>query len=303
MPQERTEPSKDTRSSYFGYASVLAASALFGSAFTLAKLPLSIVDPLLLSAVIYVISGAALVPFAKASFRLATGDYYYLMIITILGAVIAPVLLFYGLKQTAASDASILTNGEVIFTIILSSLFFGEKPKGKIGIFAIILVVAGLLVATTNIKISSSLLELKAGNVMILLAMFCWAIDNNVSRKLLIKSPDSSPAKIAMLKSLIGGIVLLAIAIFLGNGSALAGISYTVWLTITAVAISGFGGALLLFLEGMKRIGTVKTMSMFSMTPIFGIIIAAAVLGEAISILQAIATIAVISGVILLSRN
>lgn len=284
-----------------GYLSVLVSSALFGSVFTLAKLPLATVDPLALSAVIYTIAGLGLIPFAKASFRLDTRrDYYYLAIVTAFGAVAAPVLLLYGLQQTDASDAAMLTNGEIVFTIILSAIFFGEKPHGRVGLLAVILVVVGLFIATTDLKLSETIFQLNAGNLMILAAMFMWAIDNNISRRL---TSNVSPAKIAMIKSLAGGLLLLVIALALGRGNAIVGIEPGLWLIIVGMSISGFGGALLLFLQGIKRIGIVKTMSVFSMTPIFGIVIAALVLGESISIFQGIATALIIIGILLVSRR
>jgi drug/metabolite transporter (DMT)-like permease len=279
----------------------LFAAALFGSVFTLAKIPLATVDPLVLAAVAYTIAGLALIPFAKASFRLDTKrDYFYLLIITITGAVGAPALLLYGLAQTEASDASILANGEVLFTIILSAVFFGEKPKGRRGMFAVVLVIIGLFMATTNLKVSETILQVNAGNIMILASMFMWAIDNNVSRRL---TSTVSPAKIAMVKSLLGGLVLLVIALALGKGGAIASIEPGLWLIIIIMAVSGFGGALLLFLQGIKRIGTVKTMSIFAMTPIFGIVIAALALGESISTVQMIATGLIIVGILIVSRH
>ena len=78
-----------------------------------------------------------------------------------------------------------------------------------------------------------------------------------------------------MVKSLAGGLVLLVIALALGKGNTIMGIKFDMWILIVGMSIAGFGGALLLFLEGIKRIGTVKTMSMFSLTPIFGIVILA----------------------------
>jgi len=284
-----------------GYLSVLFAAALFGSVFTLAKVPLTTVDPLALSAIVYTIAGLGLIPFAKASFRLDTmRDYYYLAIITVVGAIAAPVLLLYGLQQTDASDAAILTNGEIVFTIALSALFFGEKPHGRIGLFAVILVVIGLFIATTDLKLSETILQFNAGNLMILGSMFMWGIDNNVSRRL---TSNVSPAKIAMVKSLAGGLVLLAVALALDRGNAIASIEPNLWLIIVGMSVSGFGGALLLFLQGIKRIGTVKTMSVFSMTPIFGIVIAALALGESISVFQGIATGLIIFGILLVSRH
>ena len=216
------------------------------------------------------------------------------------GAVAAPVLLLYGLQQTDASVAAILTNGEIVFTIILSSIFFGEKPRGRVGLLAVILVVIGLFIATTDLKLSETILQFNAGNLMILASMLMWAIDNNVSRRL---TSNVSPAKIAMVKSLAGGLIMLAIALALGRGSAIVGIEPGMWLIIAGMSISGFGGALLLFLQGIKRIGTVKTMLVFSMTPIFGIVIAALALGESISVFQAIATGLIIFGILLVSRR
>lgn len=284
-----------------GYLSVLFAAVLFGSVFTLAKIPLATVDPLVLSALVYTISGISLVPFGKLSFRFNTRcEYLYLLIVTITGAVAAPALLLYGLQQTRASDASILANGEVLFTIILSAIFFGEKPKGKVGIFAIALIIIGLFIATTNLKFSETILQLNAGNVMILVSMSLWALDNNVSRRL---TSSVDPAKIAMIKSLIGGLTMLSIAIAVGKGQAITSIKPNLWFVIIILGITGFGGALLLFLHGLKRIGTIKTMSIFSMVPIFGIIIAAAALGESISTFQMIATALIIAGILIVSRR
>jgi drug/metabolite transporter (DMT)-like permease len=285
-----------------GYLSILFAALLFGSVFSLAKVPLGKIDPLALTAVVYTISGLALIPFAKASFTFETrDDYFYVVIVTIFGGIMAPVLLMYGLQQTTASTAAILTNGEIVFTIALSSIFFGEKPHGRIGLFAVILVLIGLVIATTeDLRALENTLQLNVGNIMILASMFMWAIDNNVSRRL---TSRATPAKIAMVKSLTGGLVLIAITLALGKGSIITEIKFEMWILIVGMSIAGFGGALLLFLEGIKRIGTVRTMSMFSLTPIFGIVIAALTLGESITLFQSIATGLIIVGIILIGRH
>jgi len=299
---EKGEEESHGHQHFKGYLSVLFAAVLFGSVFSLAKVPLTTVDPLVLTAIVYTISGLALIPVARASFTFeAKHDYLYVVIVTIFGGILAPVLLMYGLQQTAASTAAILTNGEIVFTIALSSVFFGEKPHGRVGLFAVFLVVIGLAIATTeDLTALESILELNPGNILILASMLMWAIDNNVSRRLTLKV---SPAKIAMVKSLTGGLVLLVIALAMGKGEIIAGINFDMWMLIIVMSISGFGGALLLFLEGMKRIGTVKTMSMFSMTPIFGIVIAALALGESITVFQGIATGLIIFGIILIGRH
>ncbi|MGH9988265.1 MAG: EamA family transporter, partial [Nitrososphaeraceae archaeon] len=69
------------------------------------------------------------------------------------------------------------------------------------------------------------------------------------------------------------------------------------------LAIFGFAGALLFLLEGLKRIGTVKTMITLSFTPIIGIIIAMATRGESISPIEAIATAMIVIGIFIISRT
>jgi drug/metabolite transporter (DMT)-like permease len=114
-----------------GFTCVIIAAVLFGSIYSLAKLPLADIDPILLSAIVYPIAFIALVPIARASFRLnSLDDLKSILIISALGAVAAALLLFYGLADVDASDGAILANAQILFTILLSSIFFGERPRG-----------------------------------------------------------------------------------------------------------------------------------------------------------------------------
>lgn len=288
---------------------------LFGFTFSMAKQPLENVDPIVLSAIVYPISFAALIPITKSSFKIENKeDFLDILVISILGGVLAPILLFYGLERIDASEAVILTNAQIIFTVLLSSLFFGEKPNGIIGYTGIIIVFVGLFVATTELDTSGSLFKYEPGKIMIVGAMLAWAIDNNISRRL-TKRSTIWPAKIAMLKFLIGGIILFGIATIAVEESSSSSssrlqiidslllIKPSEWLIIIAVSLFGFAGALSLLLESLKRIGTIRTMMIFSLTPIFGIVAANIVHAESISILEAIATGIIIIGIFMVSKS
>jgi drug/metabolite transporter (DMT)-like permease len=104
-----------------------------------------------------------------------------------------------------------------------------------------------------------------------------------------------------MLKSLLGGLILSTVTLSIGTDLY---IKIELRPIIIIMSVFGFGGVLFLFLEGLKRIGTVKTMSMFSLTPMFGIIVAATVPKESISVFQAIANgIIIILGIFIISRR
>lgn len=287
---------------FIGILYVLGAAILFSSSFTLAKEPLKSINSLMLASVVYLISGASLLPAAIGSPRKITTkkQIAILMVIAILGATAAPLLLFFGLEQTDPTDAAILVNGEIIFTIIFAWIFFGERSSDLTSIVSIILVIVGLGLATTDLKSSSTLFQYKPGNIMILAATICWALDNNISRRFL-QSPKIGPASLAMLKSFLGGSFLFVTSLLLGKISL--SIPVALWPQIIFMSVLGFGYALLLFLKGLRRIGTVKTMMVFSLTPIFGIIIAMVVTGASVSYLQILATALIVCGIIMINRT
>jgi len=292
----------DKTGRFMGLIYVLISAILFGSAFTLAKEPLKSVNSLMLSSIVYLISGASLMPVAfRSPFKIkGKKQIATIVIIAILGAAVAPLLLFFGLEQTEPTDAAILVNGEIIFTILFAWIFFGEKASDLRSIASIILVITGLVLATTELRISGTLFQFKAGNIMILAATVCWALDNNISRRFLVTS-NIDPAPLAMIKSFLGGSILSGASVLLGRASLEFPI--ILWPQIIFMSVFGFGYALLFFLKGLKKIGTVRTMIVFSLTPIFGIVIAIIATGASISYIQVFATALIIFGIIMINRK
>lgn len=292
----------DKTGRFMGLIYVLISAILFGSAFTLAKEPLKSVNSLMLSSIVYLISGASLMPVAyRSPFKIkGKKQIATIVIIAILGAAVAPLLLFFGLEQTEPTDAAILVNGEIIFTILFAWIFFGEKASDFRSIGSIVLVITGLVLATTELRISGTLFQFKAGNIMILAATICWALDNNISRRFLVTS-NIEPAPLAMIKSFLGGSILFVASVLLGR--AFLEFPIILWPQIIFMSVFGFGYALLFFLKGLKKIGTVRTMIVFSLTPIFGIVIAILVTGASISYIQVFATALIIFGIIMINRK
>ena len=288
---------KNRRNALLGYGSVLLASALFGSVPTIAKPITSDINILLLSSMAYLITALTFTPLAKrAKLQFQKKDYGLLIIVAICGAAIAPYLYFVGLNQTTASDTSLLSNAEIVFTVLLALLFFKEKLK-PIGFVAIGLVLFGVTIITTNFEFSGSLFQLNTGHFLILGATLLWSLDNNLSR---ILSTKLDTAKLVQLKSVIGGTILLGMTFLLRVNLEInpAQIPY-----IVLISVIGFGGSLYFFLQGLKRIGTIRTVTIFSLSSIFGIIFAFTFLHEQISIYQIIAIAIMLSGIYLINRQ
>lgn len=317
------------KNEHIGYASAIIAAILFGSVSTITKPVLEDINAFSVSSLTYIIAGLSLVPFLKFSSTNSNSNnntlelinnnsnkkrnwtdnnnnnkkknYFLLLLTSLCGAVIAPTLFFSGLSNTSASDSSILINGEVFFSILLAIVIFNEKLIRR-EIVALILVLVGIVILTTNMEFlsSNSFIELSIGNILVVGSTLFWALDNNISK---ILSKTIHIPKIIVLKTLIGGSILFILFIIIFgindfiNTITIFHIPYLVF-----AGSMGFGASLFFFLNSLKRIGTIKTILLFSTSSIFGMIFAKIFLNENITIYQIIAVGVILSGCYLIKR-
>lgn len=285
------------KSKNFGYLAAILSALCFGSISTLAKPTLDAINPLVLTCVIYLIAAISLTPVTlKKKILFQKNDLLLIIAISVAGAVVAPLLFFYGLHMTTASNTAVISNVEIVFTVIMAILFFKEKVS-RVGYVGLIMVIIGTLVVTSNLKFSNSDFHLDLGSILVIGSGFFWAIDNNVS-KILTKRIDI--LKIAQVKSGIGGIILLGIVFTAGIPFF---IPYNEIPFVLVLGIIGFALSLFLFLKGLHIIGVVKTIVIFATSSVFGLIFAIVFLHEQVSLYQIIAICVMIIGICLISRK
>jgi drug/metabolite transporter (DMT)-like permease len=286
-------------SQHLGYLFAVLAAVMFGSVSVLAKPLVSTVNPLLLSSMIYLIAAATLTPLAqKQSFPAIKKNYLLILAIAICGAVIAPSLFFIGLTHASASDAALIANGEVFFSVLLAMIFFKER-LGKIGYVATALILVGMIIVTTDLNFSDfTLQQLHYQDMLLILSMLFWGIDNNLSR---ILAQKIHVAKIAQIKCVIGGSIMFVIAVF-GFGAPF-NIETSEILPILVLGMMGFAASLYFFLQSLKRINTVRTVLIFSMSSVFGLVAASVFLQEQIGWFQIVAAGIMIFGIYLMNRK
>jgi len=135
------------------------------------------------------------------------------------------------------------------------------------------------------------------GNLFIIGATLFWALDNNLSKVL---SERLDVARIVQLKSIIGGTILFLLAVVL---QIPIDIKLEQIPNILLLGTIGFGSSIFLFLQGLRRIGTIKTTMIFSTSSIFGLIFASVFLQEMISQYQIIAIGIILSGFYILYKK
>ncbi len=282
-----------------GYLFAVLAAIMFGSVSVLAKPLVSSVDPILLASLVYIISAITLSPFAqKKKQKLTRKDILLILSIAVCGAVIAPSLYFVGLTHASASDAALIANGEVFFSVLLAVIFFKEKLK-LVGWIAISLVLTGMVIVTTDLNFADfTLQQIHYKDMLLILAMLFWAFDNNLSRHLTQKL---DVAKIVQLKSAIGGVLLFVIAVFVFDVKI--NIDTPQIIPILILGMIGFAASLYFFVQSLKRINTVRTITIFSMSSVFGLVAASTFLGERISEYQIMAAGIMILGIYMINKK
>jgi len=253
----------------------LAAAALFGASAPFAKQLVGDVPPVLLAGLLYLGSGLGLAVLRLARDRgwqpprLPANEWGWLAAAIAFGGIAGPVLLMLGLARTSASSASLLLNLEAVLTALLAWIVFRENAGPRI-VFGMLLIVAGgVCVAWPSPSAPGGL---AAGPMLIAGACLCWAIDNNLTRKV----SASDALLIAGTKGIVAGTVNTALAMSAGAlwppGSRVA--------SAMLVGFAGYGVSLALFVVALRGLGTGRTGAYFSTAPFFGAALAITVFGE-----------------------
>ena len=269
----------------------LAAAALFGASTPLAKLLLAETSPVVLAGLLYIGSGLglALLKLARRADRrtreapLAARDRGWLAGAIVSGGVVAPVLLLWGLAGSGATVASLLLNFEGLLTVLVAAVFFREAVGPRVWLASLVMLSGGLALAyDPGAPLAFSLPALG-----IVGACLCWALDNNLTRKV----AGADPVVTAMAKGLAAGSFNLALGLALGGalpGPAMAA-------SALALGFVAYGASLVLFILALRHLGAARTAAHFSTAPFIGAAIAMLVLGESFTALLGVALVLMIS--------
>ncbi|WP_058468531.1 DMT family transporter [Fluoribacter gormanii] len=265
-----------------GYWYAIFSAILFGAATPAAKFLLEKINPLLLAGLLYLGSaiGLFIIFFIQSCFpksgkneaSLRYSDVPWLCSAVLLGGIIGPVLLMAGLIRLPAASASLLLNLESVFTALIAWIAFKEHVDRNIALGMMSIVVGSMMLSWKE----SFTYQNFSGPVLITAACFCWALDNNLTRKI----SAANPLQIAMIKSLIAGLTNTVIAIT--YGAILPADAFLFFAGI--VGFLGYGLSLLLFILGLRYIGTARTGAYFSLAPFVGAGLAIIFLNESVSL-------------------
>jgi drug/metabolite transporter (DMT)-like permease len=249
----------------------LISAALFGASTPFAKLLVGEVAPLMLAALLYLGSGVGLAAAAllRGSHRalLPRGDWGWLAAAILFGGVAGPALLMHGLVRIDGSAASLLLNLEAVFTALLAWTLFRENVDRRIFLGMVAIVAGGVVLSWHGVPGAGG----AAGALLVAGACLCWALDNNLTRR--VSGGDATV--IAALKGLAAGAVNLVLA--LAQGASLPPLALAA--SASVLGLLGYGVSLVLFILALRDLGAARTGAYFSVAPFFGAALAL-LLGE-----------------------
>jgi len=262
-----------------GVAYAFLAAITFGASTPFAKLLVGQVAPVVLAGLLYLGSGLGLLSWFtfraigttsenSASSRLTRKDVPWLAGAILFGGIAGPLLLMLGLTLTPGSAASLLLNMEGVLTSLLAWFVFKENFDRRIFVGMVLIVIGGGVLSWEQ----RPEFGVPWGAIAIVGGCLCWAIDNNLTRKI----SASDAVQIAGVKGLVAGVVNLTIGLALGMSMPPASSAFLAGV----VGFCGYGLSLVFFVLALRNLGTARTGAYFSIAPFVGAAISLVLLRE-----------------------
>lgn len=264
-----------------GATCAILAAVLFGASTPAAKVLLagsSAPSPWLLAGILYLGSGVGLALLRSVRNRLgatpetALGrrDLPWFLAATLCGGALGPVLLLLGLSRMAPGTTSLLLNLEGVFTAGLAWFAFHEAFDRRMVLGMALILSGGALLTLAGDQGGT-----RTGAALIAGACLCWALDNNLTRRI----AASDPLQIAMLKGLVAGTTNIVLAWALGP----VRVQPWQWAAAGGIGFLGYGLSLVWFVLALRQIGAARTGAYFALAPFVGTGLALALGRESLS--------------------
>lgn len=197
----------------------------------------------------------------EASLRFA--HWPRLFIVTLVGAVFAPICLAWGLRHTDGASASLLLNFEAVFTVVLAWGLYREAIGRRLALALLAMAGGGACLVLGGGLLSAGF---GLGAVAVVLATLGWALDNTLARPL----AELSPTQVVSCKGALGALLSLALALL--SKQRFPELAPALGLLLCGA--TGYGLSLRLYLHAQRRIGAARTGSIFALAPFAGAAVA-----------------------------
>lgn len=248
----------------------LSAAVLYALNVPIGKLLLQDVPAVILAGLFYLGAGVGILLlsfFLRLCRRiekeepLVGSDLPYILAMIALD-IAAPIALLWGLSLTAAENAALLNNFEIVATALFAYFLFGEKISKRLGLAILLITFSGMILSLEN----GNGFSFSAGSLLIVLATCFWGLENNCTRRLSVKNP----LQIVTVKGLCSGTGSLLIGLYLGQGLP----SFSVAMLSLATGFFVYGLSIYLYVCAQRYLGAARTSAYYGISPFIGVFFA-----------------------------
>ncbi len=293
------EKKKNYSNEFVGTILVLLTAIISGGAIVINKYFVVRIDPLLFTAIralfiglIFLFISIFVSRIERKKFKKAS--WKSLLLIGVIGGGFAFWLFFSGLKLTTAGRAAFLHKTLPIYAVILAFIFLKEKITRK-QLIAIGIMIIGLILMQLT-KIGT---EIRIGDLLVLGATVLWAIENTISKKVMINK--ESNWVVTFSRMFFGSLLLFSIIFLTGKIDLLLSLTME---QIVYIAVS----AMILFLYvltwywGLSYINLSKAATILLIAPVISLILGVLWLGEQVFMIQLIGSALILVGAYIMIR-
>lgn len=273
-------------------------TVIWGSNFVVLKLTFIEIAPLAFMALRFVLASALiLVVLGMREHKLGvrSQDWAQVIAVGLVGTSLYQPLFIGGVSLTTASNSSLILASAPAFIALINRVLGRERLdlRGWVGVGLAFIGIAIIVDSSGGIELGSATL---AGDLLIFGATICWSLYSVLSAPLL---KNYSPLRVTALSMALGTIPLVII----GSPAVMA----QDWGRVDAHGWAGLGYsftfaivlAYVIWNMGVRRIGGARTAIYNNLTPVVASLIAAVLLGEAITLLKLVGALVIFAGLYL----
>jgi drug/metabolite transporter (DMT)-like permease len=279
------------------YLQLLLTIVFWAATFHFGKYAVGLMPPLGVSIWRFLLAGAALLPVMLLREPIAWAalrrNAWPLIVMGVVGNFGFNIGMFYGLQQTSAVNAALITALNPAMIVVMAA-WLHREPVGWRRLAGLMLGLAGVLVVVTRGSWQALRdLEFSRGDLLLLGGSFCWAIYSVIPR-LYIRGLGA--LQIAGATIVIGVLAMVTLAI-VAVPAALVLPPARLWPALLFMGVCGAALAYIWWNQGVVRVGPQRAAIFLNLTPVFTAVMGVA-LGLSISVAQAAGALLVIAGVL-----
>ena len=269
------------------YALLILTTILWGAGPVAGKTALTGIPTITLGALRFLLSALILLAVASdrvASWRtLSRRDLGLLALLGGLGVFVNHLLFFYALGMAPASHASIIApTTSPIWTIVMA-VWLAQERVSRSQAIGTALCMAGVLLVVRPTGGTAEAAGILLGDFLFFLAGATWGVYSYLCK---VAMRRMSPESVLAYAMGIGGAALVPCALVERPWATVPGATLAAWGGLLYLAVANTVLAFSWWNLGIQRVGAGRTAAFSNLIPVFGVAIAAYVLGERLTAAQ-----------------